>query len=112
MASKKEAVAASEPHQVNASRPDLALPERDAEMEAVAARHAHIRDKWRVHMRTEVDHVVHGVSTGDGHDAGDVRISSAQGRVYMTISHPCVVLDHDGIADLYRKVAQLFQAVS
>jgi hypothetical protein len=41
-----------------------------------------------------------------------VFLQTVGGRLYVSCTAKTVVLDHDGVADLQRKVAQAFQAVS
>jgi hypothetical protein len=91
----------------NRTRPDLEQPRRDKALAEVREVHDQIREQWLFHNRTEIKRVVHGVD-----DSGEVVLSSANGRVYVSASSGEVVLDHDGVADLVRQTNELFQAVS
>lgn len=89
------------------SRPDLEQPRRDKALAEVREVHDQIREQWLFHNRTEIKRVVTGVE-----DSGEVVLSSANGRVYVSASNDEVILDHDGVADLVRQTNELFQAVS
>jgi hypothetical protein len=96
------------------SNPDLETPQRDKALEAVREHNEELREHWRYHGRTEVQHEILGVPDPDSKDddGGVVLLSSAGGRVYVSCSRPEIVLDHDGAADLQRAAQQLFQAAS
>jgi hypothetical protein len=91
----------------NSTRPDLEQPLRDKALAEVREVHDQIREHWLFHNRTEIKRVVHGVD-----DSGEIVLSSANGRVYVSASSGEVVLDHNAMADLVRQTNELFQAAS
>ena len=102
-----------EPHKGNPTRSDPSrVPQpRDEALEQVRAIRAENEARERSHSRTEVQHQVAAVGVSGSEDVKPIDFSTADGRLFIN-THGEKVLDQDGIADLQRKLASAFQAVS
>jgi hypothetical protein len=101
-----------EEHKGNPTRSD---PSRVQARDEALAEVRRIREendaRARAHSRTEVPFEVSAVSPAGNEDVKPISGQTADGRLYLN-THGEKVLDQDGIADLQRKLAQAFQAVS
>lgn len=92
------------------SRPDLAAS-RDEALADVRRVRAENAAREYAHSRTEVVHEVAAVGVSGSENVKPVEFSTVDGKLYIN-THGEKVLDQDGIADLQRKLASAFQAVS
>lgn len=93
------------------SRPDLAPSPRDEALAEVRAIRDENERRVRSHSRTEVQHEVAAVGVSGSEDVKPIDFQTADGKLFIN-THGEKVLDQDGIADLQRKLASAFQAVS
>lgn len=93
------------------SDPSLEPKPRDEAMAEVRRIRAENEARVRSHSRTEVQHTVAAVGVSGSEDVKPIDFATADGRLFIN-THGEKVLDRDGIADLQRKLASAFQAVS
>lgn len=102
-----------EEHKGNPNRTDpsrVPAPVDDALAEVRAVREVNER-RVREHSTTMVVHQVAAVGVSGSEDVKPIDLRTVDSRLFLN-THGEKVLDQDGIADLQRKLASAFQAVS
>lgn len=102
-----------EEHKGNPARSD---PSRvpvavDAALEEVREVRAANERRTRERSTTMVEHQVAAVGVSGSEDVKPIDLRTVDGRLYIN-THGEKVLDQDGVAELQRKLASAFQAVS